>query len=277
MTMMHVNQDPRRLLPPSATIQRFALAFLVAGVAASLGPSAQAAQSVSLRVKLEPNRAGANATVSFGFTIARIGGGAPSPLTGVDLRFPARLSLATSTLGLATCNEAALENFGVLACPVNSRMGFGRSVAMVPFSEEPVYEGASITMLMGPPKNEHTVILLYTEAITPVAASFVFEGEVLPDTPPFGERMHTIVPLVPSLPGGADVSTVSFSSTLGPAHLTYLKHVHGQVVPYQPRGLLVPTLCPRGGFPVWGEFSFQDGTEVTAKKALACPAGSRQG
>jgi len=148
---------------------------------------------------------------------------------------------------------------------------------MVPIGEEPVYESANITMLMGPPKNEHTVLLLDTEALSPVAADFVFDGEILPASPPFGEKMHTIVPLVPTLPGGADVSTVSFHSTLGPEHLTYFKRIHGKEVPYRPRGLLVPGRCPRGGFSVGGEFFFQDGTEVTAMAAVACPAGSRTG
>jgi hypothetical protein len=79
------------------------------------------------------------------------------------------------------------------------------------------------------------------------------------------------VPLVPSLPEAADVAVVRVRSTFGPEHLTYYKRVRGRVVPYKPRGVILPDRCPRGGFPFAATFTFQDGSHASAGTAVPCP------
>jgi hypothetical protein len=98
---------------------------------------------------------------------------------------------------------------------------------------------------------------------------------VLPDTGRFGSQLATTIPLVTSVPGGPDVSILSVTSTIGPSHLTYYRHVHGRLVPFHPRGVSVPERCPRGGFPFAAEFSFQDASRTVATTSVPCPAHHR--
>ena len=80
------------------------------------------------------------------------------------------------------------------------------------------------------------------------------------------------VPLVESLPGAADVSVVRVQVTLG-GNLTYYETRHGRRVPYRPRSVVLPKICPRGGFRFSATFSFLDGTHAEARKVVACPRG----
>jgi hypothetical protein len=48
--------------------------------------------------------------------------------------------------------------------------------------------------------------------------------------------------------GAPDVAVVQFRSTLGPLHLRYHEHVHGQAIQYEPKGIPLPNRCPRDGF-----------------------------
>ncbi len=88
-------------------------------------------------------------------------------------------------------------------------------------------------------------------------------------------QLATTVPLVTSVPGGPDVSILSVTSTIGPSHLTYYKHVHGRLVPFRPRGVSVPERCPRGGFPFAASFTFQDGAHTSAQTTVPCPPHHR--
>jgi hypothetical protein len=122
-------------------------------------------------------------------------------------------------------------------------------------------------------------VLFYAEAESPVFAQLVFSGRILPsEAAGFGGRIVTGIPLVPTWPRGPDVSVTQFSSSLGPAGLTYYRHVGGGLVPFKPRGIAVPGRCPRGGFPFFARVAFVDGSRATAKTSVACPraAGARR-
>jgi hypothetical protein len=94
---------------------------------------------------------------------------------------------------------------------------------------------------------------------------------VLPAYGRFGSQLATNVPLVTSVPGGPDISIVSVTSTIGPSHLTYYRHVHGQLVAFHPRGVSVPERCPRGGFPFAAQFRFEEGGSASATTTVPCP------
>jgi hypothetical protein len=82
--------------------------------------------------------------------------------------------------------------------------------------------------------------------------------------------IHTEVPIIPSLPGAADVSVGHLSSSFGPEGLTYYRLLAGREVAFKPRGVTVPSSCPHGGYPFAGEFTFQDGTHLTAHSTAPC-------
>jgi hypothetical protein len=232
----------------------------------------RAAQTVKLETSFNPNRLGARTTIEFGFHVhSTISRSAPSPVTDVDLHLPAGLGLATSTLGLANCDPQALLIGGVDGCPANARIGFGSAIVAVPAEGEAVEEAGSLAALVGPPNSEHLEVLFYAEGHAPVFAQLVFPGRLLEDNPPFSDRLDTAIPLIPTWPGGPDVAVTSMTSTIGPRGLTYYRHVHGEIVPFHPRGIVMPRRCPHRGFTFRVDITFMDGTHQTATSAVPCP------
>jgi hypothetical protein len=253
------------------------LAALMASLACVLAPAgAQAvSEQATLTASFSPDHLGAPTTITFAFHLATSEGVAPPPLTGLDLRMPAGLNYTTTTLGLAICQPAALVANGLAGCPANSRLGYGSAVVEVPFGTGSGHEIPEIQAVAGPSPNGNLVVLFYANGLYPVDAQLAFSGEVLPDSGRFGSQLATNVPLVTSVPGGPDVSIVSATSTIGPSRLTYYRHVHGQLVPFHPRGVSVPERCPRGGFPFTAQFSFQDGSRTSAQTTVPCPPARR--
>lgn len=250
-----------------------ALAALTVALLCSLTPAAAQAvpEVASLHASFSPNRLGAPTTITFGFHLQTAEGQAPPPLTALDLRMPAGMNYTTTTLGLSICQPASLLASGLAGCPPNSRLGYGSALVEVPFGVGAGHEIPEVQAVAGPSSGGNLVVLFYANGLFPVSAQLTFAGEVLPDTGRFGSQLQTNVPLVTSVPGGPDVSIVNVQSTIGPAHLTYYKHVHGRRVAFHPRGVAVPERCPRGGFPFAASFTFQDGSATTASTTVPCP------
>lgn len=227
---------------------------------------------MTLQAGFDPDRLGVRTTIEFGFQVtSTIADQAPSPVTDVDLHLPAGMGLYTSTLGLAGCQPAALLARGVAGCSPNARLGYGSAIVAVPAEPEPIQEEGSLTALAGPPNSEHLEVLFYAEGHSPVFAQLVFPGRVLNDSRPFGGRLNTAIPLIPTWPGGPDVAVTHMSSTIGPNGLTYYRRAHGRTVPFHPRGVAVPKRCPPGGFPFRVDVAFLDGSRATATVAVPCP------
>jgi hypothetical protein len=238
---------------------------------ATAGIAAAVSEVASLEASFTPNRLGASTTIGFGFHVQTTEGAAPPPLAGVDLRIPAGVNYSVTTLGLAICQPAALLAKGIDGCSPNSRLGSGSAIVEVPFGTGSGRELPEIQALMGPSSTGNLVVLFYANGQTPVFAQLVFKGEVLPESGIFGSQLATEVPPIPSVPNGPDVSVVSVKATIGPAHLTYYKQVHGRTVKFHPLGVDVPEHCPVGGFPFTAEFSFQGGSHTTASTTIPCP------
>jgi len=228
-----------------------------------LPTAAHATQTATIKASFSPERLGAHTTVSLGFRLAATAG-IPSPLTGIDFRYPADLGIATSGLGLASCDPAALQEHGSSACPANSIMGYGSAAAEVPLGPEIVPETASIVLVAGPSRNGYLNLLVAATGRSPVAARIV-----MPTLLDNG-HLHISVPLVPSLPEGPDVAVVRVNATIG-GKLTYYQRRHGKRVAYHPQGVVLPKHCPRGGFRFGGTFSFLDGTQAQAATVVKCP------
>ena len=238
---------------------------------ASLVATARAEQDVKLKVAFNPDRAGARTTIEFAFRISGPHGTVPPPLTNLNLRLPAHMGIATTTLGQATCNPDDLIALGLRGCSANARIGFGDALAVVPFGPERVQEPVSINALMGSPSGEHIEVVFCAEGLEPVFAALVFPGIVLADTHPFGERINTSIPLVHAWPDGPNVALESFRSTIGPLHLTYHRQVNGKTIFYRPHGVRVPEHCPRNGYPFAADLTFENGTTITAGYNVPCP------
>lgn len=245
---------------------------VVVVLASTVAPGlAGAHDAVKLKVAFDPDRPGARTTIELALQMSGPEGIPPSPVTSLNLRLPAHMGIATTTLGQANCDPADLIEGGLHGCSANARIGFGDAVAVVPFGPESVPEKVSINALMGPPSGDRLEVLFYAEGLSPVYAQLVFPGVVLADTDPFGERIDTQIPLVTAWPEGPNVALESFDSTIGPLHLTYHRQVNGKTISYHPHGVSVPKKCPRGGYPFAAELTFEDGSETTADYNVPCP------
>jgi hypothetical protein len=246
-------------------------AILILSLAWACTTAAQAAQPVTLTATFTPERLGKGTTIGFGFQIYAPEGQIPSPVTAIEVLYPANLGFASSGLGLETCTAETLQAAGAGGCPPDSRMGFGRAQAEVPFGPEIVKEPADVEVVRAPNQNRHTQLLFYADGASPISAQIVVPGELAAAPAPFGGAFDINVPLVPSLPGASDVALTRLSSTIGPLHLTYYEQVNGRRVAYQPSGILLPNRCPRGGFRFAAELNFADGSDARARTAVPCP------
>jgi hypothetical protein len=233
--------------------------------------AASATQTARLSATLSPEHLGAGTTIGFGLTIATTTGRVPSPLTRIDLLYPANLGIATSGLGLATCTADTLEVFGPEGCPSQSQMGYGSALIEVPFGPEILHETATSKVFMAHLHQGHLGLIFYAQADVPVSAEIVFPGLVLPAPQPYGGELSTTIPLVPTLPEAPDAAVVKLSTTLGPEHLIYYERVHGKSIAYHPRGIVLPRICPHGGFQFAAHFTFEDRTHASARTTVPCP------
>jgi hypothetical protein len=232
---------------------------------------AQASERAKLAVAFKPYRLGQDTNITATFEVWTTNGQLPAPPTDFELRFPTSLVFATSGLGLATCQPAALEARGIEGCSPNAQIGVGSAQAEVPLGPEPVKEETKVTILKGPPQGEHVGILIYSDGQTPVSTENLFQGE-LRENDSYGTLLETELPLIPSVPGAGDAVITRIEVTLGPSGLTYYKHERGKIVGYHPRGFQVPEVCPSGGFRFGLSMQFADGEIVPGTDTIPCPA-----
>jgi hypothetical protein len=254
-----------------ATLPAALLLATVVGV--WLTPTAHGATTappVRLSASFTPELLGKDTTLTFGFRIISPGGGVPPPLTTLDLRYPANLGIATSGLGVKSCTQTTLEVLGPPGCPAEALMGYGTATVEIPFGPEVIHETGQITTWMAPIEDERFNLLFYAEGKTPVESTLTLPGDILSAPAPYGGTIDTTIPPLASLPGTAG-AVVQLRSTIGPLGITYYRHAHGHTVPYDPTGLLLPSRCPRGGFPFSATFGFLNGSSTVAGTKVPCP------
>jgi hypothetical protein len=250
---------------------------LALAVCMILAAGAQAAQTAKLEVGLYPEWLGQGTTIKFAFAITATGGGVPSPVTQIELRYPAHFGLVTSGLGLASCTEQLLEELGREGCPSRSLMGEGTAIAEVQVGGgEALQEQAHTAIFMAPLGGESIRIEFMVHGYSPLAAELIFPELLLPAAPPYGGDLSIPVPLLESFPDGPDVALVKVRSTIGPLGLTYYEHRRGKFVPYTPSGIVLSPRCPAGGFPFSITFHFADGSSSTSDANVPCPRPGRR-
>jgi hypothetical protein len=190
--------------------------------------------------------------------------GVPAPVSQLRLSFPSNLSLATSGLGLAACEPAALQLQGAAACPANSKMGVGSATVAVAFGPEIVHEHVTLGLYAAPSPDGYVHLAIIAEGLEPVEARIVMRGVLL------AGALEIDVPAVPSVPGASDVAVTSLTTTLG-GSLTYYERSGGRTIAYRPRGISLPSSCPRGGWRLAARLAFLDGTHSRARTVIPCP------
>ena len=229
---------------------------------------------MSLTASFTPKRLGAPTTIRLGFQIHTPAGRAPSPLIGIELLLPPGLGIASSDLGLETCEPSKLESEGLAGCPPDSLMGRGSAAAEVPFGAESVTEKAPIDLFSGPLQDGHPQLLFFAEGEYPVLANIMFGALVLPAKAPFGGALNAHLPIVPSVTAGPDVALTTLQTTIGAKGITYSERVKGKTITFHPRGIVMPSSCPPAGFSFAAHLTFQDDTQASSTAVVPCPRGA---
>jgi hypothetical protein len=257
-----IYQPEERLLMRKASTCLALLGLVVLG----LSSVAVARPVVTLKVRAVPipgfpgtgNILGAGAAVQATYTISgtESTGGVPSQLRRTTFYLPAGTRLHTQ--GFVKCATATLENDGPEACPKKSVASPVGTVGVAdPIGGELVRENATVQAFFSP-----AGLNFYVNGSAPISAQIVATGHFVTASKPFGPKLVVDVPLVEALPGAPAVSTTSIRIKVGAA----VRKGH-KVVYY---GTL-PKSCPKGGFPVKSELTFQSGETVTVTAKGPCP------
>jgi hypothetical protein len=239
---------------------------------ACISTTAWANASVRLRATFTPEHLGQAATVGLDIEVVAPGA-LPSPLAEVNVRYPAGLGVALSGVGIDTCSAQRLESSGPKACPADSLMGTGRSLAAIQVGPQILHEKTTVTVVRAPERNGHLAMFFYAAGSEPVIARALFAGELLPAHQPFGGRIRITIPPIPTLPGQY-IAIEQLHLVLAPPGLTYYERIHGKTIAYHPKGVPLPTACPHGGFPFNTTVVFLNGVEAKADTRVPCRMGT---
>ncbi len=248
------------------------LACCVLGLGAAA--TAQAEETVNItEAGFSPNVLGAP-TNAFGSATISSNLPVPSPITHVNVYGPAGLTLNLE--GTGTCTKERLENIGPSACPADSKAGFGGGQGVYSIANEVIEEPYSLDFFLANNKPGHVELLIFLKGSTPVSIELVFLATVFKGPAPYGLGFSVNVPLIKVLPEASDASAKTAFLTLGAHNVAYYKKVHGKRKLFHVKGIVLPKSCPRGGWQVASQFSFQDGSTEMAKRSVPCPKQSKK-
>jgi hypothetical protein len=246
------------------------VAALVCSALLLSAAGAQAGETVTItEAGFSPDKLGVPTNAFGRATIGSTTGPVPSPITHVNVYGPAGVTLDLQGTGI--CNKARLENLGPSACPANSRAGFGGGIGIYQIGKELVEEEYTLDFFLGDNRPGHTTLLIFLSGSKPVSIELVFTAIVIRGPKPYGLGFSLDVPLIKVLPEASNASAKTAFLTLGAHNVAYYRKVHGKRKLFHVKGIILPKSCPRGGWPVASQFSFEDGSTVMAKRSVPCP------
>lgn len=205
---------------------------------------------------------GAGAAVEAKYSIKGTegAGGVPSPLTHVNFFLPAGTKLHPQ--GFVTCKPEVLENIGPSGCPKKSQASpIGSAGVAQKIGEETVKENATLQAFFAPGGS----LQFYTNAASPISAQLIAAtGRYRTASAPYGQEFVSEVKLITTLPGAPPVSTESINIKVGAAFKQGKKTIYYGTVPVKGK-------CPKSGFPVKSELTFQTGATTTVLAKAKCP------
>lgn len=235
---------------------------------AALPSLGSATPMVTLKARVVPipgfphtgNVLGAGAAVEFHYTIEghEVTGRVPSQLRGVTFFLPKGTVIHPGAF--ETCAPATLEQGGPGACPKGSAASPAGSTGVVdPIGGEDVRETATLQAFFAPGGG----LELYSRAPTPVFAELISAtGHYVRASSPFSYEGIIAVKLIESVPGAPPVSVTSINLKVGAA----VKKGKNVIYYYT-----APKKCPKGGYPVKSELTFQSGETVSLTSKVPCP------
>jgi hypothetical protein len=251
-----------------------AMMRILAGAAvccATLSPVgvARAAETVSItEAGFSPDKPGMPTNAFGSATIRSTEGPVPSPVRHVNVYGPAGVTLDLE--GTGVCSEELLQKKGPQACPANSRAGFGGGQGIYMLGKELVEEKYTLDFFLSDNRPGHTKLLIFLSGSTPVLVEIILKGTVIRGPKPYGLGFSVDVPEIKVLPEASNASAKSAFLTLGAHNVAYYRTIHGKRKLFHVRGIVLPKSCPRGGWPVASQFTFEDGSTVMATRTVPC-------
>jgi hypothetical protein len=242
----------------------FALACLAALFSATTPAHAAPASlptTATIEPSLKPDRLGAKAALTLAVRYSGGSSRVPSAVRSSVLQLPAGLALEIPLL--RSCSRTTLLRDGAGACPRPSEIGHGQALAEVLAGSLYISEHVDLRVFLGVPDETGPTFEILARGYTPLDERMVFTGHVLPDNPPYGEKLELTIPPIATLPYEPAASIVSLSLTIG---------THERPVPPGANSVLVPPSCPSGGFPFAAEFTYADGTSGNTSASAPCPS-----
>lgn len=221
--------------------------------------AAYATTSANVTAALSPNRLSSSGAVNVTVDFSDPGEGLPAPLRSATLRFPAGLRLDVPHL--RSCSGPRLQALGANACPGASLLGRGHALVAEFIGAQLVTENVSLRLFLGPLRNLQPTVEVFGEGLSPFAEQVVLDGLVFADVAPYGERLVLTIPPIATVPQQPAASIPTLSLTVGAngRERRTRATVH------------VPANCPGDGFPLVGEFAYDDGSSDSVRATIPCP------
>jgi hypothetical protein len=237
---------------------------------ALLAAFAWATDDVQVSERFTPDRLNGSTNLSLTASFAAPGGGVPEPVRKLTVYAPAGLTI--DARGAGACSRVALEERGPIACPVNSRVGFGGGVGSLQLPRETIRERFSLDFFFGSTRPGRMTLLIYASANSPANVELIVIAHEVRAPAPYGLGFTLEVPPISTIPGAPLASIDSAFATLGAPNVAYYKRVRGRRRLARVRGLVVPRRCPAGGFPARAQIEFRDGRSLTLDPRVPCPS-----
>jgi hypothetical protein len=222
---------------------------------------AGASTGASIHASFLPDRLGAGTAVTLSFGFSASEEGIPEPLRGMVVHMPA--GLGVSLRGVGICARARLLSSGPSGCPPGSLLGRGFATLEVRAGSQTLPEQVTVSVFRGPNQSGRSTLEILGHGETPLDESTLSTAVLEPDTGPYGWKLTTSIPLIPTLVFEPDASFVSLSLTVAGRGGRPTAHAAGAIV--------VPRRCPAGGFPFAASFAFADHSSASATTAVPCP------
>lgn len=255
-----------------------ACAGLAAALALAVPAIAASSTTMKVGVGLNPYKLGAPTHITFRVTNVTADGSLPQPLTQIVGLIGAPAS-AVDVRGFPTCDAAVLQQKGPSGCPRASLGGRGTANLGAVIGGTTISEPATLTAFLAKTQpGDLATLNIYGNGTAPISEQLVFPLHIQRGSGPYGIKLVSDVPTIPTVPGGPDASTISFNITLGGSRrvrVTKRVHKHGRTVKRKvtmiDTGITLPKACPRGGFKGVGQETFADNSQTSTNVTVPCP------
>jgi hypothetical protein len=204
-----------------------------------------------------PDRHDAQETLMIAVRFTGEASAVPAPLRRAVIAMPAGFGIDIPVL--RSCAPSSLRRRGVLGCSAHARIGEGRALAEARVGSQLITEQMRLWIFTGPPEGLAPSVEILAQGYTPFAERLVFHAWMQPAPAPYGEEIVLSLPTIPTLPLEPSASITALWLTLGES---------GRGAP----GLIVPTVCPAGGFQLAAEFTYAYGASSSVQATAGCPS-----